>query len=146
VDGFVLDLFLGSAHQISDTSLSILSPVCLDVSHFHRGELPVEAVEERHEEEFFAFNPDVVVGIVEGPGIGSALSKHEEIFGTGDEAQSDQSSEENEGMSSCHAEMFIVRTDLFGAVEFGLNTLTICIAEEDGFISIVERVDVGSLG
>ena len=49
-------------------------------------------------------------------------------------------------MSSCHAEMFIVRTDLFGAVEFGLNTLTICIAEEDGFIGIVERVDVGSLG
>lgn len=86
MDGFVLDLFLGSAHKVADSSLGIFSPIGLDVSNLHGQEFSVESVKERHQEVLFALNPEVVVCIVESPSVGSGLSEHEEIFGTCDKA------------------------------------------------------------
>ena len=146
MDGFVLDLFFGSAHQIANSGFCILSPIGLDVGDFHGEEFSVEAVEERHEEILFALDPEVAVSIVESPGIGASLSKHEEIFSTGDKTHGDESSEEDKGMSTGHAEMFIVRTDLFRTAEFGFGACSVGDSEKDGLEAFVERVDIGSLG
>lgn len=48
-------------------------------------------------------------------------------------------------MSSRHTEVLVVGTDLFGAASFGLNAVSVGDSEENGFIGLVERVDVCSL-
>lgn len=85
----VFNLLLSSTHQIADTRLSVLSPIGLDVGSLHGEKLPVEAGEEGHEEELLALDPEVVVGVIESPGVGTGLPEHEEVFGAGDEAEGD---------------------------------------------------------
>ena len=146
VDGFVLDLFFSGAHQIADSGLGVLGPVGLDVGDFHCHQFSVEAVEEGHQEELFAFHPEVAVCEVESPGVGSALPEHEEIFSAGDEAESDQSSHEDEGLPPGHTEVFVVRADLFGTSEVAVGANGVGDTEEYGFGGLVEGVNVGSLG
>ena len=92
MNGFILDLFLGSAHEISDSGFSIFCPVGFDVLYFHREQFSVEPMQVGHQEVFFALDPEVVVGEVKSPGVGSSLRKHEEIFSTRDETQGNESS------------------------------------------------------
>ena len=146
MDGFVLDLFFCGAHQIADSGLGVLGPVGLDVGDFHGHQFSVEAGEEGHQEELFTFHPEVAVCEVESPGIGSALPEHEEIFSAGDEAESNESSHEDEGLPPGHTEVLVVRADLFGTSEVTVGANGVGDTKEDGFGGLVEGVDVGSLG
>ena len=145
VDGFVLDLFFCGAHQIADSGFGVLGPVGLDVGYFHCHQFSVEAGEEGHQEELFTFHPEVAVGEVESPGVGSALPEHEEIFSAGDEAEGDESSHEDEGLPSGHTEVLVVRADLFGTSEFAVGANGVGDTEEDGFGGFMKGVNVGSL-
>jgi hypothetical protein len=89
MDGFVLDLFLSSGHEVADTSLSVFSPVGFDVGEFHTKKFTIEAGEEGHEEVLLAFHPEIVVSVVESPGVSTAFSEHEEIFSACDKAKGD---------------------------------------------------------
>lgn len=89
---FVLDLFLGSAHKVTNSGLGIFSPVGFHVVNLHIEQFAVESVQQGHQEVLLAFDPEVAVSIVEAPGIGTRLSKHEEIFSASNEPQSNESS------------------------------------------------------
>lgn len=145
VHRFVLDLLFCGAHQISDSSFGVLSPIGFDVGDLHVEEFLVESVQEGHQEVLLSFNPEVVVGEVECPGVGPGLPKHEEIFSTRNEAQGNESSQEDKGLSPRHAEMFVVGADLFGSPEFGIGADGVGDTEEDWFVLLVERMDVSSL-
>ena len=95
MDSFVLNLFLGSAHKVADSGLSVFSPVSLYVINLHVKKSAVEAVEKWHQEILLALEPKVAVGIVVAPSIGSCLSKHKEVFCACNKSQSNESSEED---------------------------------------------------
>jgi hypothetical protein len=71
VDRFVLDLLLGSRHEVPHSHFGVLGPVGFDVGEFQVEEFAVEAGEEGEEEVLFALQPEVVVGEVEGPCVGA---------------------------------------------------------------------------
>ena len=54
MDGFVLDLLLGSGHEVPDPDLGVLGPVGLDVGELEVEQLAVEASEEGQQEIFLA--------------------------------------------------------------------------------------------
>ena len=87
MDWFELDLLFGYTHQIAYSSLSVFSPISLDVDRLMGEQFPVEPVEERHEEVLFTLEPDVVISEVERPSKTSSLCEHEEIFSISNEAQ-----------------------------------------------------------
>jgi hypothetical protein len=95
VDGFVFNLFLGSAHKVADSCFSIFSPVSFYIIDLHVKKSAVEAVEKWHQEVLLALEPKVAVSIVVAPSIGSCLSKHEEVFCAGNEPEGNESSEED---------------------------------------------------
>lgn len=70
MDGLVLDLFLGSAHQVADAHLGVLGPVGLHVGQLEVEQFPVEASEEGQQEVLLALQPEIAVSEVESPSPG----------------------------------------------------------------------------
>lgn len=70
MDGLVLDLFLGSAHQVADADFGVFGPIGLYVGQLEVEQFPVEAGEEGQQEVLFALQPEVAVCEVESPSPG----------------------------------------------------------------------------
>ena len=142
---FVLDLFFCCTHKISDSSFSILSPVGLNISNLVGKYFSIESSQERHDKVLLSFKPEVVVCKVESPSISSCLSKHEEIFSTCNKPESDKSTHENECMSSCHTEVFIMWTDLFGAFSLCFCSHCVGYSQKYWFEWLMKRMNISSL-
>lgn len=119
--GFVLNLFLGSAHKVAYASLSVLGPVGLDVGELHAHEFLVESVEEGQEEVLLTLHPEVTISEIEGPGPCGALGKHEEVLSRSNEPKYGQPSQKDQCLSSRKTEVLIMRADLFGTAQFGVG-------------------------
>lgn len=74
-------------------------------------------MKEGHQEVLFTLKPDVVVSEVETPSPSAGLGEHEEIGSVCDEPKSDESSDENQSLSSGKAEVLVMGTDLFWAAK-----------------------------
>lgn len=85
MDGLVLDLFLGSAHEVADADFGVLGPVGLHVAQLQVQQLAVEAGQEGQQEVLLALQPEVAVCEVEGPRPGGRLREHEEVLSGRDE-------------------------------------------------------------
>ena len=145
MDRFEFDLLFGNAHQVANSCFSVFSPIGLNVGHFETEEFTIESVEERHKEVLFTFEPNVVVSEVETPSPSSSLSKHEEIGSIRDKAKSDQSSNENQSLSSGKTKVLVMSTDLFWTTKLITGSDCCSNAGEDGFVCGMEGVYVCSL-
>lgn len=116
--GLVLDLFLGSGHEVAHAHLGIFRPVGFNIDEFVVEQLAVEAGEEGQQEVLLSLHPEVGVGEVEGPRPGRALGEHEEVFGGGDEAHHAQPAQEDQGLPAGEAEVLVVGGDGLCASEF----------------------------
>jgi hypothetical protein len=118
VDRFILDLLLGSGHQISNSDFSVLGPVGLNVGQLEVEQLTVESGEEGQQEVLFTLEPEVTVCEIESPSPSGALSEHEEIFSAGNKSKDTKASQKDKRLTSGEAEMFVVGGDWFCASEF----------------------------
>lgn len=146
MDGLVLDLLLGGAHEVADAHLGVLGPVGLDVGELEVEQLAVEAREEGQQEVLLALQPEVAVGEVEGPRPGARLREHEEVLGARDEPQHAQSAQEDQRLPAREAEVLVVRRDRFGAAQLGLRLEGLSHAGDDALVGVVIGVDVGAEG
>lgn len=109
MNGFVFDLLFGSGHKISNSGLSVFSPVCLYVGNFEVKQLAIEPCEERQQEKLLSLKPEVTIAEIKGPSPGCTLGKHKEIFCTGNKSKDTKPTQKDKGLTSCEAEMLIMR-------------------------------------
>lgn len=144
MDGLVLDLLLGSAHQVAHAHLGVLGPVGLDVGQLEVEQLAVEPREEGQQEVFLALQPEVAVGEVERPRPGRTLREHEEVLSARDEPQHAQAAQEDQRLPAGEAEVFVVRRDGLSPAKIRLRLEGLSHARDDALVWIVIGVDVGA--
>ena len=143
---FVLDLFFSSAHKITNSSLSVFSPISLDVYYLHGSQLTIESCQKWQQEILLTLQPEVTISEIISPCKGTSLTEHVKILGCCDKSQSNQSSDEDKGLSPCHTEVFIVSTHLLGTSKFAFDAVQVAYSKKNWFVLLMKRMNVCSLG